>query len=124
MTRDELPIEKQKEYDSIVKACMKEIEEKVPKPQATFDNRPNLIRKQITDKYLPKLEQILLEHEKEQANKEWQELLSENAIRYEKRTKELMQQGIKFGLDGENLYQDINDWFDSELKKIKTKYNI
>ena len=61
MTRDELPNEKKKEYDSIVAACMKEIEEKVPKPQATFDLYPDEVRRQITNKYLPKLEKLLTE---------------------------------------------------------------
>lgn len=63
MTREELPIEKKKEYDEIVSACMREIDLKVPKPQATFDNRPDEVRRQITDKYLPRLEQILFESE-------------------------------------------------------------
>ena len=61
MTRNELPIDKQREYDAIVEQCMKEIEEEVPKPRSSFDLRPDEIRRSITQKYLPKLEEILME---------------------------------------------------------------
>lgn len=64
MTRKDLPIDKQREYDAIVNECMKEIEEKVPEPQMTFDFRPDDIRRSITQKYLPRLEKILLEAER------------------------------------------------------------
>lgn len=61
---------------------------------------------------------------KEQAEKEWQDLLAENTRRWDQRTELLRKQGVKFGLDGENLYKDIDEWFDAEFKKIKKKYNI
>ena len=65
MTRNELPLDKRKQYDELVDACMREIEEEVPEPQATFDLRPDLIRRSITNKYLPMLEKILRDAEKE-----------------------------------------------------------
>lgn len=63
MTRNDLPIDKQREYDAIVEQCMKEIEAEVPEPRNTFDSRPDEIRREITQKYLPRLEQILIDAE-------------------------------------------------------------
>lgn len=58
------------------------------------------------------------------AEKEWHELLSESTRRTEERMKELKKEGLPIGLDGENHFKDIDDWFKEELKKIKQKYNI
>ena len=63
MTRNDLPIDKQREYDAIVDQCMREIEAKVPEPRATFDSHPDEIRRRITQKYLPRLEKILIDAE-------------------------------------------------------------
>lgn len=63
MTRNELPIDKQKEYDAILDECMKEIEDNVPEPKEAFDTRPDIIRRKIAEKYLPRLNRILLEAE-------------------------------------------------------------
>lgn len=59
MTRNDLPDDLKKEYDIIANAMIKEMEEKVPRPNQTLDDKPNIIRKQIADKYIPSLEEIL-----------------------------------------------------------------
>ena len=58
------------------------------------------------------------------ANEEWRNLLDENYDRREKRTAELEKKGIRFHLDGENYYKDIDDWFKAEIVRIKKKYNL
>lgn len=59
MTREDLTPEKQKEYDAILEECRRDMEENVPKPRATFDCQPDLIRRGIADKYLPRLHELL-----------------------------------------------------------------
>ena len=59
MTRNDLPDDLKIEYDKIVNTMLKEMEEKVPQPRQTFDDRPNIIRQQIAKKYIPFLDEIL-----------------------------------------------------------------
>lgn len=59
MTRDELPVDKQKEFDSIMAACKKDLEENTPKPRATFDSQVGIAMRKIAEKYMPRLRQLL-----------------------------------------------------------------
>ena len=58
------------------------------------------------------------------ANKEYKELLRERTYKVMERDRELHDRGLPVGLDGPNYYQDIDDWFDSCVEKIKEKYRI
>ena len=62
--------------------------------------------------------------DREAAEKEWKALLAENANRFDERSKLLREEGVHSHLDGENHFKDIDEWFNSELAKIKKKYNI
>lgn len=61
---------------------------------------------------------------KQDAEREWQALLDENARRFEERTKLLQREGVQTHLDGENHYKDIDEWFQLELSELKRKYDI
>lgn len=59
MRKEELSEEARKEYDELEAQMLKEFEENIPKPRATFDLEPDRVRKEITDKYLPRMREIL-----------------------------------------------------------------
>ena len=48
----------------------------------------------------------------------WKNVIGEN----KKEVKELDEKGIQPHLDGENHYQDIDDWHKMRVKEIKRKY--
>lgn len=57
-----------------------------------------------------------------QANKEYRELLKKRTQMVIERDKDLNKRGLPKGLDGPNYYQDIDDWFDTEVNNLKKKY--
>ena len=65
---EDLPLEKRAEFDALINECMKEIEENVPEPRATFDSYPDSVRRKITEKYLPRLMRIRQEADEQEDN--------------------------------------------------------
>ena len=59
-----------------------------------------------------------------QANRKYKELLDERTKRVMQRDVELQRRNLPIGLDGFDYYQDIDGWFDSEVKKLKKEYGI
>ncbi|MDO5138571.1 MAG: hypothetical protein Q4D71_08975 [Oscillospiraceae bacterium] len=62
--------------------------------------------------------------EKEKANADYASLRSLYVDMVIQRENNLRESKKGYGLDGENHYKDIDDWYKSELKKIKEKYGI
>ncbi len=62
MRKEKLDEIGKKRVDSIINDMMKEMERKVPKPKATFDLRPDRVRKKILDKYMRRIESVFLEY--------------------------------------------------------------
>jgi hypothetical protein len=56
------------------------------------------------------------------AQDEYRLVLEECYRRKQERSKELDEKGIQPHLDGENHYQDIDDWHKIRVKEIKRKY--
>lgn len=59
MRKEELSEEARKEYDELERQMLKEFEEKIPETRATLDLRPDKVRKEITNKYFPRMREIL-----------------------------------------------------------------
>lgn len=49
--REKLDDKGKERVDVLMEEMIKEVEERVPKPQATFDMRPDKVRKEIFEKY-------------------------------------------------------------------------
>lgn len=56
------------------------------------------------------------------AQEEYQEVLKEYTLRFEKRCMELDQKGIPCHLDGEDHFKDIGEWYKRRVKEIREKY--
>lgn len=64
MTRAELPVDKQIEYDAVVDEMMKEIESKMPEQYhktGQLDGKASKIYQEVSERYMPRLNQILTE---------------------------------------------------------------
>lgn len=62
MRKEELSEEARREYDELERQMLKEFEEKIPERRATLDLRLDKVRKEITDKYFPRMREILDEN--------------------------------------------------------------
>lgn len=58
MKKEELSIEKQKEFDDIVNEMMKEIEKLPPLDGKILDNSQNAKRREIEKRYFPKMRKL------------------------------------------------------------------
>ena len=45
----------------MIEQCMREIGQKTPKPIGTFDQRPDVVMREIAEKYIPLLAELLQE---------------------------------------------------------------
>ena len=50
-----------KRRDELIEQCMREIDEKTPKPIGTFDQRPDAVMREIAEKYISLLAELLQE---------------------------------------------------------------
>ena len=53
--------EYKKKHDELLRRYVQEVNEKVPKPRATFDQKPDLVWKEIDKKYILMLDELTRE---------------------------------------------------------------